>query len=874
LLFSFGLSSPAQAQLEPPSTGGLVALTHELRMIGHYKRVLMIGAHPDDEDTELLTILVRDLGAEAAYLSLNRGEGGQNLIGPELGEELGIIRTEELLAARRLDGARQFFTRAYDFGFSKTLEETWQHWPRDSILKDVVRVVRRFRPQIIVSIFSGTPIDGHGQHQAAGWAAKEAFRIAGDPDVFPELLKEENLRPWAPFKLYRSTRFDTAATTLVLDGGVLDEAVGQSYHQIAMRARSLHRSQDMGRLQTLGPSAVRVALWEDRTGGGTRSFFAGIDTSIAALPWDRDATVAQRLALARVFQQLDSLRSAPERLDSLRSTRERPDSLQYASELRLTRAKTRASLDSALAVVENASGTQTTPEQIDQLAHVRLARRILRGEILDATASDGRVIPGQAVAVTARLWNGGSTRLAATAILRADSTPINRGQKNQASQRLAAAAGALDSAVFTWTVPDHALPSRPYFLVLPRSGDLYTWPPEQRRWWGDPFEEAVPGMAFLEEGHPAGFLDVTYRTNDQARGEVRRPVFVVPRVAVSIEPQMLVWPTASRPARTFTVTLTHGARDPTEGTLHLVLPPGWPKVDPRPFRFTKEDEEQPFEFTVRPPAALQPGLLSVRAIADEGGGKVDTLGVELIDYPHIRPHQLVRPASATIRATALVLPRLARVGYVRGAADRVPEALAEVGVPIVLLDKPTLERGDLSRFDAIVVGSRAYETDTALVAGNDRLLAYARAGGLVIVQYQQFQFSDGKFAPYPLTIGFERGMFRTHDRVTDENAVVTVLDTTSPALLHPNRIDSEDWGGWVQERGLYFAHTWDQRYQPLLAMHDPGEEPLRGSLLIARVGKGRWVYTGLSFFRQLPAGVPGAFRLFANLLALGTAPTR
>ncbi|MEO8226417.1 MAG: PIG-L family deacetylase, partial [Gemmatimonadota bacterium] len=259
-------SSRSSAQLAPPSTGGLVALDHELRVLGHDKRVLLIGAHPDDEDTELLTILVRGEGAEAAYLSLNRGEGGQNLIGSELGAALGLLRTEELLAARRLDGAQQFFTRAYDFGFSKTLDDTWAHWPRDSVLKDVVRIVRRFRPQIIVSIFSGTPRDGHGQHQAAGWAALEAFKVAGDSTKFPDLLREEGLPPWTPLKLFRNARFDTAGAIVMLEGGAIDPAVGQSYHQIAMQGRSLHRSQDMGQLQRIGPSPGRLAPWIDRTG--------------------------------------------------------------------------------------------------------------------------------------------------------------------------------------------------------------------------------------------------------------------------------------------------------------------------------------------------------------------------------------------------------------------------------------------------------------------------------------------------------------------------------------------------------------------------------------------------------------------------------
>ncbi len=320
-------------------------------MLGHYKRVLMIGAHPDDEDTELLTILVRGMGAEAGYLSLNRGEGGQNLIGPELGEALGLLRTEELLAARRLDGARQYFTRAYDFGYSKTLEETWQHWPRDTILKDVVRIVRRFRPQIIVSIFSGTPRDGHGQHQAAGWAAQEAFRVAGDSTRFRELFSEEGLLPWSPMKLYRSTRFDTTATTLTLNGGVLDPAVGKSYHQIAMAGRSLHRSQDMGQLQRIGPSNVRLALIEDRTGAGAGGLFAGIDTTIAAIPLGERRT-AQSADLVRTTEPLPELGRYAVRIDSVSAAR------GDLSRQRSLLARAARDLDRAVSVPPQASSGQ------------------------------------------------------------------------------------------------------------------------------------------------------------------------------------------------------------------------------------------------------------------------------------------------------------------------------------------------------------------------------------------------------------------------------------------------------------------------------------------------------------------------------------
>src|SRR5688500_7297833 len=333
-------ASSLTAQLEPPSTGGAVALQHEQRMLGHNRRVLVIGAHPDDEDTELLTVLVRGMGAEAAYLSLNRGEGGQNLIGPELGEALGILRTEELLAARRLDGARQYFTRAYDFGYSKSLDDTWAHWPRDTILKDVVRIVRRFRPQIIVSIFSGTPRDGHGQHQAAGWSAQEAFRAAADSTQFRELFSEEGLLPWTPLKLYRSTRFDTMATTLTLNGGILDPAVGKSFHQIAMAGRSLHRSQDMGQLQRIGPSKVRLALVEDRTSGGGAGLFAGIDTTIAAMPLGerRGGGSAELIRAADAQPELDRYAARIDSVVAARGTTSRQKSLLARAAADLERA--------------------------------------------------------------------------------------------------------------------------------------------------------------------------------------------------------------------------------------------------------------------------------------------------------------------------------------------------------------------------------------------------------------------------------------------------------------------------------------------------------------------------------------------------------
>jgi hypothetical protein len=411
--------------------------------------------------------------------------------------------------------------------------------------------------------------------------------------------------------------------------------------------------------------------------------------------------------------------------------------------------------------------------------------------------------------------------------------------------------------------------------------------------YGEPFESPTfLGSVEVNAGESdslgaARSEEAVFRFNDQALGEVRRPVAVVPRVDVKLDPAVELWPLNSTGPHRFTVTLTHGSRDSTSGTVTLRLPGGWPAVAAQHFRFTREDERSTFDFDVRPPSKLAPGSGEIRAVAQDSAGTLYDVGVYTVDYPHVRPRAYTSPAVTRLRLAPLVLPRLTRVGYIRGAADRVPEALRNLGIPVTLLGPSILERGNLSRYDAIIVGPRAYETDSALVVNNGRLLDYTRRGGLVIVQYQQHQFFNGRFAPFAMKVGGQplrldeppgtrnpgtTGARATapvsHDRVVDENAPIRILAPGHPAVRIPNRLSNADWLGWVQERGLYFARSWDRRYRPILETHDPGEAPLGGGLLIARLGKGTYVYTGLSFFRQLPAGVPGAFRLFANLLAL------
>ena len=808
-----GAVGPVAGQYTPPGTGGVAALAGALRQLGATKRILMIGAHPDDEYSDLVALFARGMGAQVAYLSLSRGEGGQNLIGPELGPELGVIRSEELLAARRIDGARQFFARAYDFGYSKNIDEALRLWPRDSLLRDVLDVVRRFRPQIIVSVFSGTPSDGHGQHQVAGVLARQAF----------EALRDSS---WGPVKLYRSLYSDTASATLRLDAGALDPVRGVSYHQIAMAGRSQHRSQDMGQLERPGPAVARLAFieWRERGRGPGEGdgVFSGVDT----LPAGQ----------ARYAALIDSARA--------RLSPSHPEAIVPLL------ARARHELGGA------DSGQQALLDQTLAAA---------AGVALDGATDDGIVIPGERVQIEATVWNSGPGAVTLDGIDVA--APAGWKVERIDAATSPVAPGTVATRRFAVTVAPDASRSQPYFLRRPLLGALYDWSGVPAEWRGLPFE---PGPLQLTvrltvAGEPLALTrEIVYRYRDQSIGEVRRPVFVTRPFDVAVTPDLVVWPvdgTAAGP-RSFTVTVTNRTRGPATAQVVLTPPSGWAGAPAESLSFQREDEAKSLTVGLALPAGVRPGVYQVKAAAVANRERSEG-SLAIIDYPHIRPRGVTHASVAEVRAARIALPRLARVGYVRGASDRVPEALAAVGIPIELLGPDTLGRGDLTHYDAIVIGSRAYETEPALVAANGRLLDYARSGGLVIVQYQQYPFVSGSFAPYRLSIA------RPHDRVTDETAPVTALDPSHPALHVPNQIGPADWQGWVQERGLYFAHDWDSSYTALLETHDPGESPLSGGLLVAAVGKGTYVYTGLSFFRQLPAGVPGAYRLFANLLALG-----
>lgn len=882
---------PAEAHSQDVPSVGVVGTALQLRQLDGEKRVLLIAAHPDDEDTALLTTLARGMGAKAAYLSLTRGEGGQNLIGPEMHEGLGIIRTGELVAARELDGAEQYFTRAFDFGFSKNMEESFAHWPRQELLRDVVWVIRTFRPHVIVAVFSGTPRDGHGQHQVAGVMAQDGYALAGDPTVFPEMA-DMGAPAWTVSKLYRSARFSPNDATATLPTGNLDPVLGRSHHQLAMASRSQHRSQDMGVGQSMGPRESSLQLLDSRVSAVERDtgIFHGVDTTFVGQLSSLTATLDPR-APHLVDAYRESIHEAEELLS--------PVSPGAAVPALATAA---ANLDQLHDLVADRAGPAGHPERrvivtaadLVEDRKAKLAETGLAGAgvIVDVRAGRDLLIAGEAVIVDVTVWNGGIYDVAAvTPTLKLpqgwSATPTQESAQGQPGSRFfrqTVAETPVDGRVpagtmgrWSWSVipPEDAGPSELYFLASPRTSDLYTWPDNSEN-WARPFNPSPIRAQVRMELEPnanatARFPETEFTVTreaeyvgvDKAFGEYRQPLLVVPALSVAVTPEQMVWPTRHPGARSVTVVVTNSSSDSKRGTLSLDLPEAWtatPSVID--FELGPDGANRSFEFEVTPTQAIPAGHAAFKAVVRDDAGRRYDRGFDLIDYPHIQRTAFFKPSEARVSAFDVVADASASVGYIMGSGDDGPEALRQMGVNVTELDEAQVRAGNFATHDVVVLGVRAYETRPDLVSANEALLEFARNGGTVIVQYNKYEFPAGGFAPYPVNIN------RPHDRVTDETATVTLLEPDAPIFAGPNRLGPQDFEGWVQERGLYFLGEWDEAFTPLMEMADPGEAPKRGALMVASHGQGLYVYTGLAFFRQFPAGVPGAYRLFANLVSL------
>jgi len=840
----------APSALVPPGTGGAATVDRALAKLSQNRRLLVIGAHPDDEDSATLALVARAQGGEAAYLALSRGEGGQNLIGPELGTGLGVIRTHELLDARSVDGARQYFSRAFDFGYTRSLEETLRLWPRELLLEDAVRIIRRFRPQVVLSVFGNDGSGGHGQHQAAGHTAFDAFPLAGDPSFHPE-QSAEGLVPWTPQALYRAAWFapERATTSESLAG--IDPWSGLSIAQIARLSRSQHRSQDMGRTLDLGGGDAH-STWVRGAGEGGHDLFAGVDISLASIAAGVPGATRHDAVAAALTRAGDAARLGRAQLiaDDLAATAP-------------TLATILADLDRAAAALDGCGD----PGCVSAAALIGEKRSIAaqgfaaaRSLVVDATTASDTLVPGETTDLTISLWNAGAA-------------PVSlNGLEIETSFGAVAAPQGLPRAVApgelaTWTVPlavpAGAQPTFPRYLARPLVGETYDWsdlPPAVR---GEPFGPAAARVRFaLDDGATRLSLerDAVERVGDPARGEIRRPLRVVPRLEVAVTPDLVVVPLDAKSQPGLEITLRSNAATALAGTLRLELACAGAPSDLG--RFTL-DAGAATTLHTQLPRCTDAGTETARVVARLDDGEEASLALPLIDHPHMPPTPVPQPATIKVVRAPLALPKLRAIAYVPGAADRVPAFLSALGLPVETLNGAALELADLARYDVVVIGSRAYEADNGLARANPRLLEWVRGGGTMIVQYQQYPFIQGGFAPLPMEIA------RPHDRITDETAPVRLLDPKAALFQRPNRIETVDWQGWVQERALYLPHSWDPGYTPLLEIQDPGQPPQQGALLVAHVGRGTWVYTGLAFFRQIPAGVPGAYRLFANLLALG-----
>lgn len=823
LLAIAAIAGRTDADPRPPVALDGAHIRLELEKLRVTGTALYVAAHPDDENTAMLAWLANGRKVRTGYLAMTRGDGGQNLIGSDVGDRLGVIRTQELLSARRVDDAEQFFTRAIDFGFSKGPDETLAIWGRDSILADVVRVIREFRPDVIITRFATDGSGGHGHHTASAILAEEAFAAAADPTRFPDQL-HQGLEPWQAKRLvWNAYRFggagpDTTPGRLRVDLGAYDPLLGRSYTELAGESRSMHKTQGFG-------AAERRGSWENsyqpRLGEpATKDLFDGVDLTWKRFPGGARVDVLLAKALS-AFDERRPQAIVPTLLDAYAAMQAIPDAP-------LVRERER----DLLRVVEACEGLW-----------------------LEAVATRPLVSPGSSVkvVVTALDRTGGGVSVEQVAI-RPGGSGWTRG-----AVKLAPNVAWSDTEVVQ-TAADAPI-GQPYWLADPPLRGLQTV--------RDPsligLPESPPSFVTRFTLKIAGRLltlerPLVYRWVDPVNGERYRAMEVAPPVRMKADREFRLVNAAAGAAgggRTgvgISISATDG---PARGTLRLTGSEGMsfvPEGVTLALRPGAADTTVTFEVSGTPAASGT----AVTAVFETGDRRFDTRLVEL-DYPHI-PMQVMEP-KATVRLVVTDAKCTAKnVAYLMGSGDGGPDVLRELGAGVTLLDDGDVENADLSKYDCIVVGVRAFNTRPRLRALQPRLLDYVSKGGRLVVQYQTADDAlKDRIGPYPMTI--------SRDRVTVEEAPMRFLKPDHPLLHQPNKITSADFDGWVQERGLYYANPWDPKYDTPLSANDPGEPPRDGGLLYTRYGKGVFVYTGLAFFRQLPAGVPGAWRLFANLVS-------
>jgi LmbE family N-acetylglucosaminyl deacetylase len=803
--------------LPPPSVRAQYSSSEiqlALRKLSVLGSVLYIGAHPDDENNAFLATMAKGKSYRTAYLSLTRGEGGQNLLGPEQGDALGIIRTQELLGARSVDGAEQFFSRAVDFGYSKVTDESLQKWGHDETLADVVRIIRTFRPDVIVTRFTPER-GGHGNHTASAVLAYEAFKAAADPARFPEQLGE--LAPWQAkrivwngFRFGNSPGEPTTGASLTIDLGRYNPLLGLSFGEIAGMSRTNHKSQGFGAPEQKGSYTNSFQHVDGDT--ARTDLFDGIDTSWKRIPGG-ERILPLLEAADRTFNPAEPSGILPLLIEALKKIRTLPPNPW-------TTLKGREIMETILACT---------------------------GTSIEAFSVEERITPGATATVSARVINRSSKRVrirsARMTFMDTDSTIDRPATENIPSELILRA-----------LIPANTPPTQPYWLVQKRTADRYEVndPNLIGKAESPPFMTATVTLE-IDGTEIKTSAPVRYRWVDPTRGEQQKHFVLVPPVSLTIKDPVCLSINGAEAEVAVTATPT---RPNLRGTVRLDLPTGWAS-SPSAIETAWDSSlvEHRFVFRVSPKEGAHSGIVSV---AMEMSGTTYRWAVRTVSYPHIRQQTYLEPAESRLLLLDVKMNGT-RLGYITGSGDELPPLLERMGYQVTLLSDDDIERGSLNRFDAIVAGVRAYNTREVLRRSNERLMEYVSQGGRYVVQYATRQRLPSSIGPYPFTV--------SNNRVSVETAPITFADSSHPLLHSPNVVASSDFDGWIQERGLNFASEWDPRYSALFLCHDPGEAPQAGGLLYARYGNGYFIYTGYSWFRELPAGVPGAFRLFVNLIS-------
>jgi LmbE family N-acetylglucosaminyl deacetylase len=868
-----------------PIDEGTTGLKLVMRQLHTTARLMHTVAHPDDEDGGMLTLEARGRGAVVLQLTLNRGEGGQNMIGADLGDELGVVRTLELLSADRYYGVEQRFTRVADFGFSKTPEETFEKWGgHDVALADMVRVIRTFRPDVICTRFQGNSRDGHGNHQASGILTREAFRAAADPTRFPEQIRE-GLQPWQAKKLYMDNVRANEDWNVQLETSQVDPLLGESYVQFAFKGLQHQLSQGAGTWHlTEGRRTSYYKLIDSVlpavpvSNTHEKDFFDGIDTSLPSL-WYRMGPDQNKGAWVRV--DLDWIQRTIDEATKAADESPKAAAVPLLRGLILTGKLIDKIESSSLTTISKAdllAELRAKQEQFEHAANLALGLELsadpgtpdgrpMAEEF--ATSGNGPVLgavitAGKTFLLVAKFHNGSTGPIAIKQL----ALDVPQGWKSElfmdkVPDSLGPGQGV--SVTFRVTPPPDAQITKAYFhrndpdtdsvysIYEPRYVTLPLPPPP------------IYAHVMYALGEREGIIRAVARTplHDEHGNVWTMPLAAVPQFSIHTVPSTQIIAAQPNPSAELNAQVRSTADHPS-GEVHAQVPSGW-NVQPRSEKVNLEKQgERSTKFKVLPDGAKE-GRYRVSALVQANGREFQQ-GYHLVSRPDIGGFFYYEPAVQRTSIVDVKTPPGLKIGYIMGAGDDIPGVLGEIGLDVTLMTPDDVASGNLQRFGTIVLGIRAYDTRDDVKKNNQRLLEYVKNGGTLLVQYNTgpTDFNPGHYTPYPANL--------SRNRVTKEDAPITLLEPDNQVFHYPNQITQQDFAGWVQERGLYFMDQWDPQYTPLLASNDPGEQPQKGGLLVAKYGNGNYIYTGYAFFRQLPFGVPGAIRFYVNLLSVGHAP--